>query len=115
MPSDTTEFKKKRTKSGGRVKGTPNKTTVMVKTAILKAFDKLGGVEYLIEVGKAEPKAFLTLLAKILPAEIKADVKVDPDDNLVAYLEAAAKRVQACPSAEAAGHPRRGRAGGLKK
>ena len=102
MPSDTTEFKKKRTKSGGRVNGTPNKTTVMVKTAILKAFDKLGGVEYLIEVGKAEPKAFLTLLAKILPAEIKADVKVE-SGNLVEYLEAARKRVEARKRVDANG------------
>jgi len=89
MPSETTKFKKKRSKSGGRVKGTPNKTTVMVKTAILKAFDKLGGVEWLVGVGRDDPKAFMILLAKVLPSEIKAEVKVEPDDNLVAYLERA--------------------------
>ena len=94
MLSDTTKFKKKRTKSGGRVKGTPNKSTTAVKTAILAAFKQLGGIEYLVEVGKSDPKAFMTLLAKILPAEIKADVKVE-SGNLVEYLEAAAKRVAA--------------------
>ena len=94
MPSETTEFKKKRKKSGGRVKGTPNKSTTVVKTAILAAFKQLGGVEYLVEVGKSDSKAFMTLLAKVLPAEIKADVKVE-SGNLVEYMEQAEKRLAA--------------------
>ena len=44
-------------KYGGRKKGTPNKTTHDMKSAILEAFDRAGGADY------------LTMLAKVLPNE----------------------------------------------
>lgn len=59
-------------KYGGRKKGTPNKMTKSVKDALLGAFDELGGKDYLIEVGREDPKTLCTLLAKIIPAEISA-------------------------------------------
>lgn len=86
------KFEKGCEKIGGRKRGTPNRSTTIVKSAVLKAFDKLGGVEYLVEVGREDPKAFMVLLAKILPAEIRADVKVESGD-LVTYLTEAAARV----------------------
>lgn len=61
-------------KFGGRKKGTPNKTTVALKTAIMNAFEEVGGQDYLVRVAKDDPKTFLTLLARVLPQELKADV-----------------------------------------
>ena len=44
-------------KFGGRKKGTPNRATHDMKAAILEAFERAGGADY------------LTMLAKILPNE----------------------------------------------
>jgi hypothetical protein len=57
-------------KTGGRAKGTPNKTSAKVKEAILKAFDKVGGERYLERVAQEDPKTFCSLLGRVLPTEI---------------------------------------------
>ena len=76
-------------KTGGRKKGTPNKATQAVKDAILEAFNGLGGVKYLEKIGKEDPKTFLTLLGKVVPAEVKADIsgKMDIIVEVVKYTE----------------------------
>jgi hypothetical protein len=56
-------------KYGGRKKGTPNKTTQDMKSAILEAFERAGGADYLTMLAKDEPRTFVTLLAKVLPNE----------------------------------------------
>jgi hypothetical protein len=73
----------KRTKRGGRVAGTPNKTTALLKDAILKAAEMAGGEEglvgYLETQATESPTAFLSLLGKVLPLQIKgpgADGKI---------------------------------------
>ena len=58
-------------KTGGRKKGSLNKTTVEIKQAILNAFEKVGGDEYLAKVAKDEPRAFLQLLSKVMPMQIQ--------------------------------------------
>ena len=60
-------------KLGGRVKGTPNKTTVELKTMILKALDNSGGVDYLQRQADENPSAFLTLVGKVLPLTVAGD------------------------------------------
>lgn len=57
-------------KTGGRTKGTPNKTTSALKDAILIAFYKVGGEGYLERVAQADPKTFCTLLGKVLPLQV---------------------------------------------
>lgn len=60
-------------KYGGRKKGTPNKITALasdVRRVIFEAFDLLGGVNYLVTVGRTEPKTFCALLGRVLPSEI---------------------------------------------
>jgi hypothetical protein len=54
-------------KSGGRQKGSQNKTTALVKDMVIKALDKAGGVDYLVEVSKDNPAAFCTLIGKVIP------------------------------------------------
>lgn len=55
---------------GGRQKGTPNKFTADVKAALHAAFEELGGVKYLVKLGKSDPQIFCALLGKTLPKEI---------------------------------------------
>ncbi len=69
-------FKKgdKKPPGSGRRKGRQNNDTLTLKAMILKAFDESGGVEYLKTVAKDDPRTFTTLLGKLVPAEIKAEL-----------------------------------------
>jgi hypothetical protein len=61
-------------KTGGRQKGTPNKTTALLKDAILEAATLAGGeaglVGYLYVQANANPQSFLPLLGKVLPMQL---------------------------------------------
>lgn len=58
----------------GRAKGTPNKTTALLKDAILKAAEAAGGddglVGYLQAQAAANPGPFMALLGKVLPMQV---------------------------------------------
>ena len=58
----------------GRPKGMPNKTTALLKDAILQAATQAGGdagmVGYLAEQAKRNPGAFMALLGKVLPMQV---------------------------------------------
>ena len=71
----------------GRRKGSKNKTTVLLKEAIEESFANVGGAEYLTAMALQEPKAYLTLLGKILPAKIEADINVFQGNQLVDRLQ----------------------------
>ena len=60
----------KRQKTGGRVKGTPNKVTSTLKDMILQALDQQGGAEYLYRQADENPAAFMTLVGKVLPMQV---------------------------------------------
>lgn len=64
-------------KTGGRQKGTPNKTTALLKDAILQAATKAGGngglVGYLTLQATENPAAFMTLLGKVLPMQVTGE------------------------------------------
>lgn len=72
----------KRAKTGGRIAGTPNRTTALLKDAILEAAKAAGGkgelVGYLTTQASANPTAFMSLLGKVLPMQIAGD----PDNPL---------------------------------
>ena len=61
----------------GRKKGQVNKTTALLKDAILKAAEAAGGkggtVAYLTDQAKDNPAAFLSLLGKVLPTQISGE------------------------------------------
>jgi hypothetical protein len=69
----------------GRPKGVPNKTTSLLKDAILKAAEQAGGEEglvgYLEQQAKAQPAAFMSLLGKVLPMQLVGD-----EDNPVQHI-----------------------------
>ena len=72
----------------GRPKGSMNKTTASLKAAILEAFDGIGGAEWLRQLAESDAKAFVTLLAKLVPSEIgvevsAGDASVLPDGLLI--------------------------------
>lgn len=64
-------------KTGGRKKGTPNKTTALLKDAILKAAENAGGqqglVGYLQTQAVVNPQSFLPLLGKVLPMQVTGE------------------------------------------
>lgn len=64
-------------KTGGRQKGTPNKTTKEVKNALIQAFDELGGVPALVEWGKKNPDDFYKLWVKVMPVQQTEAVVAD--------------------------------------
>jgi hypothetical protein len=60
-------------KTGGRQKGTPNKVTADLRTAILGALEAKGGQQYLEDVAANDPRTFCALLGKVLPMQIQGD------------------------------------------
>lgn len=54
---------------GGSRKGVPNRTSAVIRSAIVETFERVGGIQYLEQVARAEPKVFCTLLAKVLPRQ----------------------------------------------
>lgn len=61
-------------KTGGRQKGTPNKSTAAVKEALSLAFDGMGGVEQLQTWAQGNPTEFYKLWVKMLPQDVNANV-----------------------------------------
>lgn len=70
-------------KTGGRQKGTPNKTTKALKDAILEAAELAGGeasgnnpgglVGYLLMLAVEDPKTFGSLLGRVVPLQLQGD------------------------------------------
>ena len=54
----------------GRPKGAANKLSADVKTMILAALDRAGGIDYLRRQADENPPAFMTLLGKVLPTKV---------------------------------------------
>lgn len=76
----------KRKKTGGRQRGTPNKTTGLLKDAILKAAEHShadGLVGYLKLQATANPGPFIALLGKVLPLQVGGD----PDNPVKLVVE----------------------------
>ena len=71
----------------GRPKGSPNKTTALLKDAILKAAEQAGGraglVGYLETQALENPGPFMSLLGKVLPMQIVGD----PDNPVITRIE----------------------------
>lgn len=70
----------------GRPKGTPNKVTQTIKEMLMAALDEVGGREYFIEQAKENPTAFMTLLGKALPKDVKADVEHSGSIGVQIYI-----------------------------
>jgi len=80
-------------KTGGRKKGTPNKTTALLKDAILQAATNAGGGDltaYLQVQAKENPGPFMSLLGKVLPMTVAGDP--DAPLNVITRVELVAPK-----------------------
>jgi hypothetical protein len=59
----------------GRPKGAPNKTTTAIKTAVLEAFNEMGGVPALLAWGRENQTEFYKIAARLIPAESSITVE----------------------------------------
>jgi hypothetical protein len=59
---------------GGSRKGVPNKVNKELKEMILGALDDVGGQSYLARQADENPAAFMSLVAKVLPKDIKQEI-----------------------------------------
>jgi len=57
----------------GRKKGSTNKITADLKDMIIGALNAVGGVAYLADQARENPKVFMTLLGKVLPMSVVSD------------------------------------------
>lgn len=56
---------------GGSRKGIPNKITADLRAMVLGALDDAGGQDYLSRQARNNPQAFLGLVGRCLPKEVK--------------------------------------------
>ena len=59
----------------GRVKGSQNKITKTIKDALLESFERVGGADYLVQMASDQPVAYMGLLGKVLPTQVKLETK----------------------------------------
>ena len=60
-------------KTGGRLKGTPNRFTVDLRQMILRALSEVGGHEYLMRQAGQNPTAFVALVGKVVPKQLSPE------------------------------------------
>ena len=62
-------------KTGGRIKGVPNKMTASVKDAFQAAYKSIGGDKALAQWAMDNPTHFYQLYAKLIPQDINKTVE----------------------------------------
>jgi hypothetical protein len=67
----------------GRPPGSQNKTTIVLKEAILRSLEMVGGEEYLARLAIENSSAYASLLGKVLPTQLAAS---DSDGGLGVQL-----------------------------
>jgi hypothetical protein len=60
-------------KTGGRVKGTPNKVNGDLRGMIVGALAGVGGQEYLMRQAEQNPIAFMGLIGRVLPFQMTGE------------------------------------------
>lgn len=58
-------------KTGGRKKGTPNKISGTVKANVVAVFDRIGGVDGMVEWANENKTEFYRLYGKLMPTEVE--------------------------------------------
>src|SRR5215213_462372 len=55
---------------GGSRKGIPNRIAADVRAMVLAALDRVGGQDYLAQQAHDNPRAFLSLLGRLIPTQL---------------------------------------------
>jgi hypothetical protein len=58
----------------GRPKGAQNHNTKAIKEMLLASLDSVGGQAYFERQAEENPTAFMSLISKIIPAEVKKEI-----------------------------------------
>lgn len=77
--------------AAGRPKGVPNKTTALLKDAILQAAERAGGpdglIGYLEDQAANNPGPFMSLLGKVLPMQVQHEGAVKIERVQITFVE----------------------------
>ncbi len=85
--NDTTKVvknseKRKPPRAGlGRPRGSLNKVTKTLKEAILETLNDLGGPQWLRYLAETDPRAFASLLARLIPTETRMQAEVTGENG----------------------------------
>jgi len=79
----------------GRAKGVPNKYTQSIKEMVEEALQRAGGVEYLYGQALLNPKAFLPLVAKLLPSQPTTEINIFTGEDTIRRLQEGRDRAAA--------------------
>jgi len=74
-------------KTGGRRKGSVNKTTADVKSMIEGALADAGGREYLKKQAIESPAAFMGLVGKIIPRDLNVALDIALSERMRQLIE----------------------------
>jgi len=74
-------------KTGGRKKGSANVLTSDLRQMVVDSLNAAGGQAYLAQQARDQPAAFLGLVGKVLPKEIKADINVRNAPGMLMVLQ----------------------------
>jgi hypothetical protein len=77
----------------GRPKGHANKITLSIREMIEGALKEAGGQKYLLNLSKSDPKAFCSLVAKILPNSISLGSETGLPAISISFVESNTKRL----------------------
>lgn len=67
----------------GRPKGSKNKIPADIRKLVLESFRGVGGARYLREQARKNPVAYMRLLGRLLPREVRAQVEMTSLEDLV--------------------------------
>ena len=75
-----------------------DKVNRTIKLALSDSFHELGGKSWLVKLGKEDPKTYALLLARLIPAEVQAEITADVthglEQNLAARISEGRERVR---------------------
>ena len=70
----------------GRKKGSPNKMTKNLKSAYVEAFERLGGVDGLVEWAAAHKDIFYGQVSKMLPRDLELKSQQDLEIRVISAI-----------------------------
>ncbi len=65
-----------------------SKLTAEIMDGIYEAFERVGGVDYLVEIAHRDPPTFCRLLARLIPQTIEANINTTSLDLGAAMADA---------------------------